>query len=88
MERGYLIGFHFDPMILYPGWEEKYHAVVSTIYGSLKPDRIMWISLGGFRYPRFLKPIIRERLSSEQDTLWRAFAWSGWKIPLPQNPSN
>ena len=61
MERGYLIGFHFDPMILYPGWEEKYHAVVSTIYASLKPDRIMWISLGGFRYPRFLKPIIRER---------------------------
>ena len=61
MERGYLIGFHFDPMILYPGWEEEYHAVVSTIYGSLKPDRIMWISLGGFRYPRFLKPIIRER---------------------------
>jgi|LQYC01.1.fsa_nt_gi hypothetical protein len=61
MERGYLIGFHFDPMIFYPEWEEKYHAVVRAIYASLKPDRIMWISLGGFRYPRFLKPIIRER---------------------------
>ncbi|WAC06686.1 MAG: hypothetical protein OS130_10535 [Thermodesulfobacteriota bacterium] len=61
MERGYLIGFHFDPIIHYPGWEEKYHAVVNAIYASLKPDRIIWISVGGFRYPRFLKPIIRER---------------------------
>jgi spore photoproduct lyase len=61
MEKGYLIGFHFDPIILYPGWEEKYQAVVRAIYSSLNPDRIMWISLGGFRYPKFLKPIIRER---------------------------
>lgn len=61
MARGYLVGFHFDPIILYPDWEEKYHAVVNAIYASLKPDRIMWISLGGFRYPKFLKPIIRER---------------------------
>ena len=61
MERGYLIGFHFDPMILYPEWEEKYREVVRAIYASLNPDRIMWISLGGFRYPGFLKPLIRER---------------------------
>ena len=61
MERGYMIGFHFDPLILYPEWEEKYREVVRAIYASLNPDRVMWISLGGFRYPRFLKPIIRER---------------------------
>jgi DNA repair photolyase len=61
MERGYMIGFHFDPLILCPEWEEKYREVVRAIYASLNPDRVMWISLGGFRYPRFLKPIIRER---------------------------
>ena len=73
MEKGYLIGFHFDPLILYPGWEEQYHAVVSTIYASLKPDRIMWISLGGFRYPRFLKPIIRERFPQSKILLGELF---------------
>jgi len=60
-EKGYLIGFHFDPIILFPNWEEKYREVVRQIFTTLNPERVIWMSLGGFRYPRFLKPVIKER---------------------------
>lgn len=60
-EKGYLIGFHFDPIIFIPGWEQKYREVVEAIYAHLNPRRIVWTSLGGFRYPGFLKPVIQDR---------------------------
>lgn len=60
-DQGYLIGFHFDPIILNPDWEEKYYNVVRTLFTALDPSRMTWISLGGFRYPSFLKPVIKER---------------------------
>jgi spore photoproduct lyase len=60
-ETGYQIGFHFDPILLYPGWEQEYHQVVEKLFDTIKPDNISWISLGGFRYAPELKPIIRRR---------------------------
>jgi hypothetical protein len=98
LERGYLVGFHFDPVILHPGWEEKYRAVVRAIYASLDPERIMWISIGGFRYPKFLKPIIRDRFPRPSEHFWHRilpastiimvslvflFAIVAWSEPLP-----
>lgn len=72
-EKGYLAGFHFDPILLYPDWEEKYRAVVDKIFTSLKPERITWISLGGFRYPAFLKPVIQERFPQSKILLGELF---------------
>ena len=72
-ERGFLIGFHFDPIIYYPGWEERYREVVDNIYSYLNSGRIIWISLGGFRYPRFLKPVIQERFPRSKILLGELF---------------
>jgi len=72
-EKGYLIGFHFDPIILIPEWEYKYREVVDAIYARLNPEKIVWISLGGFRYPGFLKPVIQERFPGSKILLGELF---------------
>ncbi len=57
---GYRLGFHFDPMIDYPDWEEGYRETVDKIFRFAKPKNIAWISLGALRYPPALDAIIRQ----------------------------
>lgn len=61
---GYPVGFHFDPLIYYSGWENDYRRVVEMIFQALDPARICWISLGCFRYMPALKPVVMERYPS------------------------
>lgn len=60
-EKGYGVGFHFDPVILFPGWEQAYEELIDTLFQKVSPEGIEWISLGSFRYRPNLKRIIRER---------------------------
>ena len=60
-DAGYRLGFHFDPMIDYEGWQEGYRAVVDKLFKIAKPENIAWISLGALRYPPALDEIIRQR---------------------------
>jgi len=59
--RGYRIGFHFDPIIPTPGWEEAYSETIDKIYVSVWPSRIAWISMGVLRFVSELKEITRAR---------------------------
>lgn len=59
--RGFPVAFHFDPLILYPGWEDGYEAVIEALFTAINADRIAWISLGSLRFPPALKNIIRKR---------------------------
>lgn len=61
MEKGYRIGFHFDPIILIPGWEEAYRQLVDILCATLPIDKVEWISLGSFRYRPGLKSVIKNR---------------------------
>lgn len=58
---GYPLAFHFDPLILYPGCEAAYEKVIYKIFAHIRPENIVWISLGTFRYMPALKPIIVKR---------------------------
>jgi len=60
-EKGYKIGFHFDPIILFPGWEEAYAELVKLVFASVPPSGIEWISLGSFRFRPNLKSVIKDR---------------------------
>jgi len=60
-ERGYKIGFHFDPIFHYPGWEHDYKKTIDLIFKTIDPAAIAWISLGCFRFIPSLKPIIEKR---------------------------
>ena len=60
-EEGFIIGFHFDPIIHYPGWKTGYMKTLELMERYIHPKRIIWISLGCFRYMPTLKPVIRRR---------------------------
>lgn len=58
---GYPLAFHFDPMILYPGCENAYEKVVHQLFTWIRPENVVWISLGTFRFMPALKPIVARR---------------------------
>lgn len=60
-KNGYRIGFHLDPVILYPEWETDYCNLITQIFKYVQSNAITWISIAGFRYTPKLKNIILER---------------------------
>jgi len=60
-DAGYPLGFHFDPLISYPGWEADYQRVVDLLFERIDPCRVMWVSLGGLRLPSALKQVAQKR---------------------------
>jgi spore photoproduct lyase len=60
-EWGYWLAFHFDPMIEHPDWRQGYGETLDRLFDAVDPARIVWISLGAFRFMPDLKPIIRTK---------------------------
>ena len=61
VERGYRVGFHFDPLILYPGWQEGYRAVIGLLQEHIPAHAVAWVSIGSLRYMPALKQVAQER---------------------------
>lgn len=59
--HGYKIGFHLDPVILYPKCEKGYSDLITDIFKHVKPEDVVWISIAGFRYTMNLKNVILKR---------------------------
>lgn len=57
----YRVGFHFDPIIDYPGWEKDYSEVIEKLFNRVPAERMAWISLGALRMMPELKPIMQQR---------------------------
>ena len=72
-DKGYPIGFHFDPLIYYEGWEKGYEETVHQLFTHVDPKRVIWISLGGFRYPSQLKKIAETRFPQTRIFLGELF---------------
>ncbi len=62
--KGYKLAFHFDPLVIYPGCEEDYKKVVHSIFSHVRPDNVVWISIGSFRFMPQLKSVIENRFPS------------------------
>lgn len=65
-KKGYRLGFHFDPIFYFPGWEEAYYQTVRLLFAKIQPENIAWISLGCFRFMPSLKSIIQYRSPKAQ----------------------
>ncbi|MDD5772380.1 MAG: hypothetical protein PHX78_02825 [bacterium] len=63
-EKGYWIGFHFDPLINYEGWEKEYTEVIDQIFKYVHPGRIAWISLGALRFVSGMEENIKKKTPS------------------------
>lgn len=79
-DKGYLIGFHFDPMIYYKNWEKGYRAIVREIFNYISPKKIVWISLGALRYPAEMDKIVRERHPESDIVLGEMFPGKDGKL--------
>jgi spore photoproduct lyase len=60
-KAGFVIGFHFDPLITHTDWRDQYKRTLDLIDRYIAPRRLIWISLGAMRYMPKLKPIIQSR---------------------------
>lgn len=58
---GYKVGFHFDPLIHYEGWEADYEETVREIFHAVKPEGVAWVSLGALRFTPHLRDMVRRR---------------------------
>ncbi|MGB9629526.1 MAG: SPL family radical SAM protein [Thermodesulfobacteriota bacterium] len=72
-EKGYPLGFHFDPIFCEEDWEEGYQETIHQLFKEIDPKRIIWLSLGGFRYPPELKSIVEERFPETRIFLGELF---------------
>lgn len=63
---GYRLGFHFDPMIHFEGWQEGYRETVDQIFRVIRAENIAWISLGALRYPAAFDEIVRENFPNSE----------------------
>ena len=60
-EAGYPLGFHFDPLIYYPGWQKGYQKTLVLLKDYLAGATVAWISLGALRFMPSLKAVARKR---------------------------
>ena len=58
---GYRVGFHFDPLIYYSGWERDYAEAVKETFRAVDPAQVVWVSLGCLRFTRHLQDVVRAR---------------------------
>ncbi|MCL2888352.1 MAG: hypothetical protein FWF35_03510 [Elusimicrobia bacterium] len=59
--RGFGVAFHFDPVIIYDGWEKDYKETVEQIATVVSADAVRWLSVGTLRFNRELKKVIEAR---------------------------
>ncbi len=59
LAAGFKLGFHFDPLIYHPGWQEEYRETVHRIFERIDPSSVIWISLGCLRFMPDLKSTVR-----------------------------
>ena len=71
-ERGYPVGFHFDPLIRHAGWRKGCAGVVRDLLAMVPASRIAWISLGSLRFPPHLKKTILARFPGTK-TMYEEF---------------
>ena len=72
-KAGYFLAFHFDPVIIYDDFMKEYFAIIDRIFKEVNPDRVVWISIGGFRYSPGFNDIISEKFPWERLTTEEMF---------------
>jgi len=60
-DMGYLLAFHFDPIIYHENWQEGYTYTIEQLFQYVPPERIVWISMGCLRFLPPLRNIATQR---------------------------
>ncbi len=60
--RGYKVGFHFDPVVSYPGWEADYKETVDDMFSrEILKKNTAWVSIGTLRFVPAFKQVVERR---------------------------
>ena len=85
VEHGYMVGFHFDPIIYHTDGEKLYGELAELLAAAIPQERIAWISLGCMRFPSELLPVVREH--QENSVIFSEEMIRGtdgkWRYPRP-----
>jgi len=66
------IGIHFDPVIFYKNWEKDYKDTIKNVFKNINLKKLVWVSIGTFRFYPKLKHVIRKRFP-ENKILYEEF---------------
>jgi len=72
-KAGYFLAFHLDPIIIYENCIDDYIELIDRLFSRIDINRVMWISLGCFRYSPGFKDIIMDRFPDEKLTTEEMF---------------
>ena len=50
-ELGWKVGFRFDPIVVYEGWEEDYNKLFKSLFNNINNNQIHSVSFGNLRFP-------------------------------------
>jgi len=60
-DSGCFVGLHFDPIIIYDGFEKDYRQLIDDIARAIDLTRVIWVSMGLLRFvPGLMKVFIEE----------------------------
>jgi spore photoproduct lyase len=87
---GYRIGFHFDPLVEFDGWEAAYARAIETIFSAVDVAGVAWVSLGALRLTPALATIVRARAARSYTTAaelvpgpdGKARVWRGLRLRM------
>jgi spore photoproduct lyase len=66
IDKGFSIGLHFDPIIYLSTDWKPYEHLIEQLAKYVTSSQVAWISLGSFRFPPPLKPVIQKRFPDSQ----------------------
>lgn len=56
VDNGYLVGFHFDPIVMYHNYINDYLDLIHNLASSLDVNKVWWISMGMLRLKGDMEP--------------------------------
>lgn len=63
-KKGFKIGIHFDPILIFNGWKAAYSNLIKEMSKIIVPTNIAWWSLGALRFPYSLRDYIFKHCDS------------------------
>jgi spore photoproduct lyase len=60
IDIGCYVGLHFDPIVVYPGFERDYELMIEEISRTIDLKSVIWVSLGMLRFPKKLFDLLLE----------------------------
>lgn len=81
---GYAIGFHLDPIVRYPGWEEAYASLIDALFDAVPAEKVVWVSLGALRFPGGVYPRMAARFPGSRLRLGEFVPSGDGKLRYPR----